>query len=709
MARAACRCRASSCRSPAARGGSRSGAGCSAAPWKAQRRTTIPGKPSRSRSAITSGVIRPRSSAITRQRAELGLRRLEDGGARARQPASRPRVAGALRDRPELGEAAEVVEAGEVEERERPAQALDPPAVALARDAPPSRRAGCPSAGRAGRACRAAPPRRGRAGRARDARAGRRCPGRRRSARRRSGGRRARPRRRAAPTTRGRSEPGRRRSPPAAAQSSIQNALARRNAVRSRARDGRVGLGEEAVPGRERGGGGVGRADLVRRPERQHLPPALASCREPVDERVGVRAERAARERGRVQHDAAGSLKLHRLFEVRRALKVTEPCPHPPPSNRRPGSRSRTCARRSTADAIPSRRPTAIASTCRRRSSRTATTSSAPSSATGRPGRASGSSRRSSRSATTAGPAASSRRGSGAGSSRSRPGSTATRRCSTSSTASSPPGRPSSRASSPRRRRSSAPASWTRGARPRRSGGEGPAREDVARQAARGRRRARPRAVRRLVRALPAQLGRLQGRARRCCRSWPSSASTSSTCRRSIRSATTNRKGRNNSLTAAKGDPGSPWAIGGAEGGHDAIHPELGTLKDFDALVAARAEGRARDRARLRDPDLARPPVAEGAPGVVQPAPRRHAQVRREPAQALPGHLQRQLRLRGLARALGGAQGRGRALVPPRRPRLPRRQPAHEVGAVLGVADRRGAGRVSRTRSSSRRRSRGRR
>jgi starch synthase (maltosyl-transferring) len=49
----------------------------------------------------------------------------------------------------------------------------------------------------------------------------------------------------------------------------------------------------------------------------------------------------------------------------------------------------------------------------------------------------------------------------------------------------------------------------------------------------------------------------------------------------------TNRKGRNNALKAAKGDPGSPWAIGGAGGGHDAIHPELGTLKEFDALVAA--------------------------------------------------------------------------------------------------------------------------
>jgi starch synthase (maltosyl-transferring) len=48
-----------------------------------------------------------------------------------------------------------------------------------------------------------------------------------------------------------------------------------------------------------------------------------------------------------------------------------------------------------------------------------------------------------------------------------------------------------------------------------------------------------------------------------------------------------NRKGRNNSLTAAPDDPGSPYAIGGVEGGHDAIHPELGTLADFHALIAA--------------------------------------------------------------------------------------------------------------------------
>ncbi|MDE2319430.1 MAG: alpha-1,4-glucan--maltose-1-phosphate maltosyltransferase [Rhodospirillales bacterium] len=47
------------------------------------------------------------------------------------------------------------------------------------------------------------------------------------------------------------------------------------------------------------------------------------------------------------------------------------------------------------------------------------------------------------------------------------------------------------------------------------------------------------------------------------------------------------RKGRNNSLAASPEDPGSPYAIGSMDGGHDAIHPELGTLEDFRALIAA--------------------------------------------------------------------------------------------------------------------------
>jgi starch synthase (maltosyl-transferring) len=48
-----------------------------------------------------------------------------------------------------------------------------------------------------------------------------------------------------------------------------------------------------------------------------------------------------------------------------------------------------------------------------------------------------------------------------------------------------------------------------------------------------------------------------------------------------------NRKGPNNTLTAGPEDVGSPYAIGAAEGGHDAIHPQLGSLEDFRALVAA--------------------------------------------------------------------------------------------------------------------------
>jgi starch synthase (maltosyl-transferring) len=53
---------------------------------------------------------------------------------------------------------------------------------------------------------------------------------------------------------------------------------------------------------------------------------------------------------------------------------------------------------------------------------------------------------------------------------------------------------------------------------------------------------------------------------------------------------TTFRKGRNNTLDPQPGDPGSPYAIGSPEGGHDAIHPELGTLEDFDAFVARAQE-----------------------------------------------------------------------------------------------------------------------
>ncbi len=48
---------------------------------------------------------------------------------------------------------------------------------------------------------------------------------------------------------------------------------------------------------------------------------------------------------------------------------------------------------------------------------------------------------------------------------------------------------------------------------------------------------------------------------------------------------TMHRKGRNNALEAGPNDPGVPWAIGGPEGGHDAVHPDLGTIDDFDDFV----------------------------------------------------------------------------------------------------------------------------
>jgi starch synthase (maltosyl-transferring) len=55
---------------------------------------------------------------------------------------------------------------------------------------------------------------------------------------------------------------------------------------------------------------------------------------------------------------------------------------------------------------------------------------------------------------------------------------------------------------------------------------------------------------------------------------------------------TTFRKGRNNSLTPDRDDVGVPWAIGSPEGGHDAVHPRLGTLEDFGWFVErAREEG----------------------------------------------------------------------------------------------------------------------
>ena len=229
---------------------------------------------------------------------------------------------------------------------------------------------------------------------------------------------------------------------------------------------------------------------------------------------------------------------------------------------------------------------------------------------------------------------------------------------------------------------------------------------DAGRTRARGDRRPRARSVRRLVRALPALRHVALDR----------SATFKEAEAQLARVAAmgfdvvylppihpigrAHRKGRNNALVAAAGDPGSPWAIGSADGGYTAVHPDLGTLDDFDRFVESRAPARARGRARLRDPVLAGSSLGPRAPGVVLPPSRRHDQVRREPAEEVPGHLPAEFPGRGSAPALGGDAADPRVLDRPRREHVPRRQSPHEAREVLGVADPRHPGRASRGRSS---------
>ena len=316
---------------------------------------------------------------------------------------------------------------------------------------------------------------------------------------------------------------------------------------------------------------------------------------------------------------------------------------------------------------------------------------------------------RSSRSATTATAARSPWTRSGGTGSRSRRGSTATPGGSTSTIARSPPARRTSPASSQRAWRSSATGPSTSGARPHRGSGRAtvtashgaspPLEVDVERERARA-------GV--WYELFPRSWGGLAG----VVEVVPELAELGFDVLylppiHPI--GETNRKGRNNAERAAPGDVGSPWAIGGAGGGHDAIHPDLGTEDDLAALVAALRENGmelALDLALQASPDH---PWLARASRVVPAAPGRLAQVRREPAEALPGHPQ--LRL-GHARPEGALEGDPRRrppLVRRRRDRVPRRQPAHEARPVLGVADRRRSGRSTRRRCSSPRRSRARR
>ncbi len=170
----------------------------------------------------------------------------------------------------------------------------------------------------------------------------------------------------------------------------------------------------------------------------------------------------------------------------------------------------------------------------------------------------------------------------------------------------------------------------------------------------------------------------------------------------------THRKGRDNSLTPSADDPGSPWAIGSAEGGHDAVRPRARDDGGLRRPRRRRHRARPRDRARLRAAVQPRPPLGARPPGVVHPAARRLDPVRREPAQEVPGHPPDQL-LAGQGRRphrpLGGVPRHPRALDRARRPDVPGRQPAHQAAAVLGVGDRRRPRAATRTSCSWPRRS----
>ena len=83
---------------------------------------------------------------------------------------------------------------------------------------------------------------------------------------------------------------------------------------------------------------------------------------------------------------------------------------------------------------------------------------------------------------------------------------------------------------------------------------------------------------------------------------------------------TSNRKGKNNSVDVAAGDVGSPYAIGSHEGGHDAIHPALGTIEDFRRLREAAAAHGMEIALRFCHPMLARSPMAQGSSRMVQMA-----------------------------------------------------------------------------------------
>ncbi len=154
----------------------------------------------------------------------------------------------------------------------------------------------------------------------------------------------------------------------------------------------------------------------------------------------------------------------------------------------------------------------------------------------------------------------------------------------------------------------------------------------------------------------------------------------------------TARKGKNNAAKAEPDDVGSPWAIGAREGGHTAVHPELGTLEDFRTPRRARRRARARGGPGPRLPGLAR--ITRGSPSIRSgsstgpTAPSRRAE---NPPKRYDDIVNFDFLGAGRDHALAGAARRGPVLARARGAHLPGRQPAHQAPALLGVAAARGA------------------
>ena len=172
----------------------------------------------------------------------------------------------------------------------------------------------------------------------------------------------------------------------------------------------------------------------------------------------------------------------------------------------------------------------------------------------------------------------------------------------------------------------------------------------------------RARALQRLVRALPALDARREpGQARHAsrtatsaCPTSPRWASTSSTCRRSIRSAASTARARTTRSSRSPATSAAPGRSAPAKAATRAIHPELGTLEDFRASSRPRASTRHRDRARHRVPVRARPSVCHASiPSGSATRPDGTLQYAENPPKKYQDIYPVQLRERRLARRCG--------------------------------------------------------